>query len=138
VVENNQVANDVVEQKINEPIIIVDNDFVTFSIKNDTYDALLETYGFKVFLENKTDKPVMFSWDEVSVDGYMCDPFWASEVAAGKKENTEIHWYLTAFEENDIDYKNISNIEFTLTCYSENEDTWENTYYVNDIFNVNF
>lgn len=123
---------------INEPVVIVDNEFVTFTVKSVFYDEFWESYGLKVFLENKTDKPVMFAWDEVSVNGYMCDPFWGSEVAGGKKENTEICWYLTSFEENGIDYTQITDIEFTLRTYYTNEETWDSTYYVEDIFALNF
>lgn len=123
---------------ISDPIIIVDNEYVTFTVKSVAYDELWETYGLKVFMENKTDKPVTFSWDDVSVNGYMCDPFWASEVAAGKKENTEICWYLTSFEENDIDYTQISDIEFKMTAYYFNEETWDSTNYVENVFTLNF
>lgn len=123
---------------ISDPIVVVDNEYITFTVKSVVYDEFWETYGLKVFMENKTDKTVMFSWDEVSVNGYMCDPFWASEVAAGKKENTEISWYLTSFEENDIDYTQITDIEFKLSAYSTNEETWDSTYYVEDVFTLNF
>ena len=123
---------------ISEPIVVIDNEFVTFTVKSVFYDEFWESYGLKIYLENKTDKPVMFSWDEVSVNGYMCDPFWASEVAGGKKENTEICWYLTAFEENEIDYTQITDIEFKLWIYHSDEETWDITTYVEDVFKLNF
>ena len=135
-VPDESAAADIIN--INEPIVIVDNEFVTFMVKSVFYDEFWESYGLKVFLENKTDKPVMFTWNEVSVNGYMCDPFWASEVAGGKKENTEICWYLTSFEENDIDYTQITDIEFQLSAYYLDEETWDMTTYVEDVFALNF
>lgn len=122
---------------INESIVVVDNEFVTFTVKSVFYDEFWESYGLKVFLENKTDKTVMFSWDEVSVNGYMCDPFWGTEVVGGKKENTEICWYLTSLEENDIDYTQITDIEFKLSATHYDED-WNATTYVEDVFKLNF
>lgn len=123
---------------IDEPIVVVDNEFATFIVKSVFYDEFWESYGLKVFLENKTDKPLMFSWEDVSVNGYMCDPFWASEVAGGKKENTEICWYLTSFEENDIDYTQIADIEFKMWVYNTDEETWDITTYIEDSFKLNF
>ncbi|MDO5446022.1 MAG: hypothetical protein Q4F31_10440 [Eubacteriales bacterium] len=83
--------------------ILVDNESVSFIIKGVEID---ETWGtaFKVFLENKTSKNLMFTIDSSSVNGYNCDPFWASEVAAGKKENTDITFY-------DLEESNISAID---------------------------
>lgn len=123
---------------INEPVVIVENDDIVFTVKSVKYDATWGTYSLKVFIENKTNKTLMFSWEDTSVNGYMCDPFWASEVAGGKKENTEISWFISTFEENDIDYQNISNIEFCLKVYHMNEETYDITTYVDDTFSLNF
>ena len=120
-----------------EPITVVDNEFVTFTVKSIVYDEFWGTYGLKVFLENKTEVPVTFAWNEVSVNGYMCDPFWASEVAAGKKENTTITWWVTSFEENDIDYTKIETIEFVLDAYYIDTESWDRTTFVDNIFTLN-
>ena len=119
---------------INEPIVVIDNENITFTVKAVEYDSMWGTYSLKVFIENKTDKMFMVTWEDTSVNGYMCDPFWASEVAGGKKENTEISWFISTFEENDIDYHNITNIEFCLKVYHMDEETYDTTYYVEDVF----
>lgn len=120
-----------------EAITVIDNEFITFTVKSIVYDEFWGTYGLKIFLENKTEVPVTFSWNEVSVNGYMCDPFWASEVAAGKKENTTITWWITSFEENDIDYTQIETIEFILNAYYINTDSWDKTTFVENTFTLN-
>ena len=119
---------------IDEPITVIDNENLTFSVKAVEYDSMWGTYSLKVFIENKTDKMLMVTWEDTSVNGYMCDPFWASEVAGGKKENTSISWFISSFEENDIDYHNITNIEFCLKVYHMNEETYDITYYADDVF----
>ena len=123
---------------IEQPIVVVDNENITFTVKSTYYDDTWGEYGLKVYLENKTPDAVMFALEDVSVNGYMCDPFWASEVAGEKKENTNISWYITSLEENDINYKEITDIEFNLVAYTEDLETWDYTYHVDDIFTLNF
>ena len=72
----------------------------------------------------------MFTTDAVSVNGFMCDPFWATSVAAGKKANESI-----SFSENDLEKNNIESVEeivFTLRIYDSNnwlaEDVLEETF----------
>lgn len=66
-----------------------------------------------VYMENNTDRNLMFSWDLVSVNGKMLDPYWATAVSAGKKACSEVTFSRTDLEKNGI--KDISEIEFTLT-----------------------
>ena len=78
-------------------LTLVDDENCTVIIKGYDGDALLG-YGVNVYLENKTDKELVFSLGEVSVNGYMCDPFWAATVSAGKgitehlKEENQMEW----------------------------------------------
>ena len=97
-----------------EQIVMVDNENCTVIIKSVEPDNLFG-YTLNVFLENKTDKELMFSVDDVSVNGYMCDPFWASTVSAGKKANQQISFSESDFEENGI--KEVSEITLTLNVY---------------------
>lgn len=59
-------------------------------------------YAVNVYLENRTDDTLMFSASNVSVNGFMCDPYWAVEVAPGKKCNTHISWMESQLTENGI------------------------------------
>ena len=59
-------------------------------------------YAMHVFLENRTDDTLMFSASNVAVNGFMCDPYWAVEVAPGKKCNTQITWLESDLTENGI------------------------------------
>ena len=95
-------------------VTLVDDENCTVIIKGYDDDALLG-YGVNVYLENKTDKELMFSIGEVSVNGYMCDPFWATTVSSGKKANEQITFFESDLEANGIE--NVEEISFTLNVY---------------------
>lgn len=122
---------------INEPMTVVDNEFCTFIINEVVYDNTYDTYGLKVYLENKTDYTLFFAWENVSVNGYMCDNYWGVDVMPHKKSNDEIIWYIDVFEENGIDYKNVSNIDFNLIIGSKDENDYLQEFYVDDTFALN-
>lgn len=99
--------------------VFVDDANCTFkvtAIKDD------RTFGYtlKAFLENKTDKNLMFSLDNVSVNGYMCDPFWAATVASGMKANDDISFSHADLETNGI--TQVTDVTFTLRIYDS--DNW--------------
>lgn len=98
--------------------VVVDNDDCTFTIKSVDPNG---SWGFtlNVFCENKTDKTLMFSWDKVSVMGFMVDPFWGTEVAAGKKANESISFSYDALD--TIGMNAVDDITFTLRV-SDSED----------------
>ena len=100
------------------PVVLVDDENCTVTVTGIDEDALFG-YTLKVFLENKTDKELMYSLDNVSVNGFMCDPFWAATVAAGKKSNEEITFFDSDFEANGI--TEVSEITFTLQVYDNND-----------------
>lgn len=113
-------------------LTLVDDENCTVIIKGYDGNALLG-YGVKVYLENKTDKELMFSISEVSVNGYMCDPFWATTVSAGKKANEQITFFESDLEANGIEV--VEEITFTLNVY-DNAD-WLAEYLVKESFTIN-
>ena len=113
-------------------LTLVDDENCTVIIKGYDEEALLG-FGVNVFLENKTDKELMFSIGEVSVNGYMCDPFWAATVSAGKKANEQIIFFESDLEANGIEI--VEEITFTLNVYDS--DDWLAEYLVKEVFTVN-
>lgn len=118
------------EPEANE-IMLVDNENCTVKVTGIDPDGLLG-YGVKVFLENKTDKNLMFSVKDVSVNGFMIDPFWASTVAAGKMANETITFLESDFKENGIDA--VTEITLTLNVYDSDDFTAD--YLVEETFTV--
>jgi len=68
-----------------------------------------------ILLENKSDKTLMFTAEGATVNGFMCDPYWACEVPAGKKANSQMSWMDSSLATCGINY--IDRIEFTLRAY---------------------
>ena len=100
--------------------VIVDNEDLYFAIKNVRTDAALG-YTWKAYVENRTDKNLMFSFEKVSVNGVMCDPFWAEVINSGKKGNCEITWMRDALQKRGID--EVTQVDFTLNVYNDDDYT---------------
>ena len=127
-----QTASESEEKAAFEEVVLFDNDQCTMVVKAFDEDG---DWGpaLKVYLENKTsDETLMFSVESASVNGYMLDPLFATEVTAGNKENTEISWFEEDLADNDIE--KIEDIELSISVYDAED--WEQDYYVEDTFTV--
>lgn len=89
-------------------------------------------YTLNVYLENRTDKNLMFSLDGVSVNGFMCDPYWAAGVSAGMKVNETVSFPKEALARNGTG--EVTQISFTLTVYDS--DDWTAPRLVEEEFTV--
>lgn len=102
-----------------QEIVLVEDDKATVKIigieENDLWGFTLN-----VFIENKTDKELMFTVEKVSVNGFMCDPFWAATVDSGMKANEKISFSKNDFEKNEIEV--VETITLTLRAYDN--DNW--------------
>lgn len=111
--------------------VLVDSEACTVKVTAVNEDSLFG-YTLKVYLENKTELDLMFSIDAVSVNGVMCDPFWAASVSAGKKANEEIRFSNSELEKNGI--TEVTDIEFILRVYDNND--WTAEHLVEDVFHI--
>ena len=110
--------------------VIADREDLYFAIKEVKTDEALG-YSWKVYLENRTDKNLMFSFEKVSLNGVMCDPFWAEVIPAGQKGNAEILWMRDSLEERQLAAPQpdsqaaaeITRAEFTLNVYNDDDYT---------------
>lgn len=96
--------------------VLVDNEYITITLTNFDFDGF---YGpeMKVLVENKSDRDIMVSIDDVSVNGFMLDPFWATTISAGKSANESIEWFDSDVEENGI--TSFETVECTFTGYDD-------------------
>lgn len=111
--------------------VLVDTDDITFKITAIEDDSLWG-YTLKAYLENNTDKELVFSFANTSVNGFMCAPLWAATVSAGMKANEEIHFSESDFQRNGI--KEVTDITFTLHIYDN--DNWTADYLVDEEFTI--
>lgn len=114
-----------------EETIIVDDENCTLKITAIENDAIWG-YTLRAYLENKTEKDLMFSLSNVSVNGYMCDPVWAATVTAGMKSNENIRFASDSFDRNGI--KTVTDIEFQLDIYDSND--WMAEHLVSEVFHI--
>lgn len=112
-----------------DQVVLADNEDLRFVIEwADQEDS--SAYTVYVYMENKTDRNLMYAWDLVSVNDVMIDPFWAMSVAAGKKACSEVTFYRSELESNGI--AEVSDIEFTLLV--SDYDDWEADYLLEETY----
>ena len=102
----------------NSERVLVDSEDFTVKLKGINPDDLLG-FSMELFLENKDDESLMFSIRDVSVNSFMIDPLWASEVASGKKANESVTFLASELEKNDIE--TVQEISFTLVVYESDD-----------------
>ncbi len=106
--------------------VVVDNGDFCFVILEQEDDPIWG-YTLHCYLENRTDKTLMFTWDDVSVNGFMASPYWGEEVAPGMRSYNDVIFPKTDFEKNGI--TQVEQIEYTMRAYDS--DDW----LADDIFN---
>ncbi len=114
-----------------EELVLADDENLTFIVKGFSDNAHLGL-EMQVYCENKTDKSVMFSLNGVSVCGIMYDPFWALEVAPGKKANDTIYFDTYRLAEMGIE----SPDEISFRLYATDFDDWMADPFINEPFTV--
>ncbi len=98
--------------------VVIDNEYVTVTVTGYEKDSIWG-YVVNLFLVNKTNKEVMFSVDEASVNGFMADPFFATTVISEKCAFVSLDWANSTLEDNGI--TEVEEIEFLLTAYDAND-----------------
>ena len=99
--------------------IVADNDMITVIVtgvrENDTFSA----QDLCFYFVNKTDKEIMFTIEDVSVNGYMMDPFFATTVHPGFSRFADASWFDDELSDHGID--KITEIEFTMISRDAND-----------------
>ena len=85
-------------------------------------DTKNSVFGADVYfyIENNTEKDVIIQVDDVSVNGFMIDPIFSSDIKAGKKIYDEMTFSEDDLKENDI--KNIKTIELKFNVMDKEYD----------------
>lgn len=125
-------ASKFVREPQSSDVVLVDNEYATLISTGFEQDEMWG-YTANLFLVNKTDKNLMFSADEVSVNGYMLDPLYAELVPPGKCAFGFMSWFEEEFEDNDI--TKVEEIEFLLTVYDDED--WSGDYLVEQKVTLN-
>jgi hypothetical protein len=113
-------------------VVLVDNDDITVIVTGYDPDDLWG-YAVNLYLVNKTDTSIMFSADDVSVNGYMADPYYASLVSPQKCAFASMSWSSSTFEENGI--SEVEEIEMLFSAYDY--DSWDSENYFEEVVTLN-
>ncbi len=94
--------------------VLVDNGKMTVSVTGYRMD---EIWGYcaQLYMENKTDRPLMVSVEDASVNGFMLDPFFATQIEPGACSFRDISWREDALLKNGI--ATVEEIQFELEAY---------------------
>lgn len=98
--------------------VLVDNEDLLFKITSVGEDPIWG-YTLKAQLENRTEQDLMFSLRSVSVNGYMCDPFFAATITGGMKANKDISFSKEDWEV--IGIEEVTDVAFELVVYDKND-----------------
>lgn len=105
--------------------VLIDNKYATAIITGHDYNELWG-YTAKLFLINKSTKDIKFTAVDVTINGNVCDPLYATVVSSGKTANTTMNWSGAALKENCniTSITDIEEIKFTfLASYTDEWDT---------------
>lgn len=93
---------------------LVDNENCTFRVNLASTNEHLGMTLDAVCV-NKTDKKLMFTWNTVSVCGFMYDPLWSEQVAPGETVSSVI--YIDTYVLEQYGITSVDQIEFTLNIF---------------------
>ncbi len=91
-----------------------------------TYNGIAKSSSFlggqevKVMIENTSNKDMVVQVRDCSVNGFMIDPIFSCDIAAGKKAADSIKFMESDLKENGI--TNIQDVEFKV--YTSNKGDW--------------
>ena len=98
--------------------VLVDNELFTMIAMNSEEDDMWG-YTTNVYFVSKTDKDLLLSIDEASVNEYMAEPFFAATLPAGGCAFGAIAWLGESLEDSGFD--TVESIEFTLSAADNND-----------------
>lgn len=129
--QGKDAAKEYPRESLEGDIVLFDNEDCTMIVTGFDPDSIWG-YSVNVYLVNKTDDTLMFSVGDAAINGFMCDPYFATSVAPGKQCITSVSWSKTALEENNI--TEVESITMPIRVYDADE--WTGDDLVNETFTV--
>lgn len=101
-------------------IILLDNEYVTVTVTGIDAEGLLG-YTVMLYVQSKSDIALRVDADDVSVNGFILDPYWAVELIPGKSTYSSMSWFA-----GDLEFNGITTVEtITMTLKVYDEEAWE-------------
>ena len=100
--------------------ILFNNENYLFIITGYSTDKYGD-YVVSRYFENKTDRNLLIGLDDVTVNDWMVDPFWATTVVAKAKANIQI-----SFSKSKLDSNSITKVtKIAGEFHASDDDTWD-------------
>ena len=109
--------------------VIVDTEDLTFIIY-EVDDELADYYTLHCYAANRTGRDILLFWEDVSVNGFMVNPYWSVHIASGKQAYSEIIFFRSELKKQDIEV--VQDIEFRLQASDSND--WSADYLFDEVF----
>ena len=94
-----------------ETVLADDANFTMVLLDSQT-DEMWGGLSIRAYIRNNTDRSLYIDWEDVSVNGYMIDPYCGVTLPAGQQRMHEISFAVNDLEECGIE--TVETIEFTL------------------------
>ena len=104
--------------------VLVDNEYVKVVYVGSEEDED-DGYLANIYIVNKTDTQITVDATNVSINGYMADPYYMKSVDAGKSAFTTMNWLSSDLEGAQTDKSSVSNIEIEFDIYDEEDSSRE-------------
>lgn len=114
-----------------DDVVLVDNEYVSVTYTGCGYDDF-DDFTMYLYVVNKTAGNTTFSLDDVTVNGYMADPYYSAFLPAETSGFCEVSWWGDEFETNGI--TDVEEISFALNAYDD--DNWDADGYINGTYTV--
>lgn len=99
-------------------VCLLENESCAFTLTSIGTDAWGD-YCWNVTMTNKTGRELVFTMDDVSVNGYEADPYWADDVGANQSVPSVVSWFQSTFD--DCGIQAVKRVDFLLTVYPADE-----------------
>ena len=99
-------------------VCLFENESCAFTLTSTGTDAWGD-YCWNVAMTNKTGRELVFTMDDVSVNGYEADPYWADDVGASQSAPSVVSWFQSTFD--DCGIQSVKRVDFQLTVYPAGE-----------------
>lgn len=83
----------------------------------DSAEVFTEGYSWKLFLKNKTGSSILYSLEDVTLNGISVDPCWSMAVKGEGCSYAEVFWPKELLDENKI--TEVEEVIFSLVLYDE-------------------
>lgn len=96
-------------------VVLLEQDGIKLTVKEADSDSSFWGADIYIYVENNTDKNITVQAREVSLNGFMVQPYFSCDVAAGKKAYDTITFLENELKENEI--KSISNMDISFHIF---------------------